>query len=62
MFIRVKERRDGDEVLINTDHISMIWEDSSVLVMCGNHGQGNGLIHTTPIDIARIFMHIEVDE
>lgn len=62
MFVRINDRKDGTEVLINTDHVSMIWEDSATLVMNGNHDIGNGIIHTTSIDIARILMHIEVDE
>lgn len=60
MFVKIKERRDGDEIIINTEHISMIWEDASVLVVCGNHGEGNGIIHTTSEDMQKILKHIEV--
>ena len=62
MFVRIKDRRECDEIIINTEHISMIWEDASVLVVCGNHGEGNGIIHTTQEYMQKILKYIEVDE
>lgn len=62
MFVKIKDRREADEMFINTEHISIIWEAASVLVVCGNHGEGNGIIHTTKEDIQKILKHIKVVE
>lgn len=62
MFIKIKDRRIGDEPIINTENIAILWEDGACLVMCGTHGEGNGLIHTTEEDIRKILKYIEVVE
>lgn len=62
MFVRIEDRMHGDKVVINTENIAMLWTDASVLVVCGNHGEGNGIIHTTKEDIQKILKHIKVIE
>ena len=61
MFIRIKDARYGDSILINIDKIATIEVDARVVTMCGNHGEGNGLIHTTAEDMEKILKHIEVE-
>lgn len=62
MFIKIKDRGYGDEPIINTKNISIIWGNSATLLMCGTHGEGHGLIHTTEEDIQKILKYIEVVE
>lgn len=46
MFIKVKGSRYDDEMIINTDNISIIWEHGTI-VMNGSHGEGNGILNLT---------------
>lgn len=43
-FIKLSEC-DGVEILINIDNISYYCPQSGTIVISGNHGEGNGLLH-----------------
>ena len=59
MFVRIEDREYGDNILINTESIAIIWEESCILLMCGNHGAGNGLIKTNQKDMRKLLECIE---
>lgn len=44
-FIKLKDREYGDTLLINIDNISEISVEAETIVVNGNSGKGNGLIH-----------------
>lgn len=61
MFIRVKEFQCEEELLLNINTISVIFEDGTI-VTNGIHGSKDGLYHLEPKSLEKLIKQIEVIE
>ena len=46
-FIRVYTQKYKEDLFINIDQISVIWEKANTILMNGSHAEGNGLLNIT---------------
>ncbi|MZK53635.1 hypothetical protein [Clostridium beijerinckii] len=60
MFIRVKETRWNDSVLININNISNIYENSNTIIVNGVHGEGNGIYTLDEESMKKLLKNIEI--
>ena len=58
-FIRLQELSYGTTIIVNIENIACVWEESSTIIVSGNHGEGNGLFYLTKESHNRLLLEIE---
>ena len=58
-FISIIDTEDGESIMfINLEQIAYIHQPSNTIVMCGNHGQSNGVLRLSDEDMKKVMEYI----